>query len=100
MDMTMSLGWLGMFIGLLGFSAFWGWLFSTIQDDIYDRDKNTEKEVLENALAKEEKVLGPNHPSVATILNHLAGIYDTQGHDTLAEPLYKRARTITEKANR
>ena len=98
MDMTMSLGWLGMFIGLLGFSAFWGWLFSTIQDDIYDRDKNTEKEALENALAKEEKVLGSNHPSVATILNRLAMIYRSQGLYTQAEPLYKRALAIREKA--
>ena len=45
-----------------------------------------------------EKALGPDHPSVATTLNNLAGLYNTQGHYAKAEPLYKRALSIEEKA--
>ena len=98
MDVTMSLGWLGMFIGLLGFSAFWGWLFSSIQDDIFDRHKKGERETLENELAVDEKALGLEHPSVATTLYSLAMVYRSQRQYTQAEPLYKRALAIREKA--
>ena len=98
LDMTMSLGWLGMFIGLLGFSAFWGWLFSSIQDDIFDRHKKAEKDTLENKLAVDEQALGHDHPFVATTLDHLAMIYKSQRQYTQAEPLYKRALAIREKA--
>ena len=98
MDMTMSLGWLGMFIGLLGFSAFWGWLFSSIQDDIFDRHKKGERETLESKLAVDEKALGLEHPSVATTLYNLAMVYRSQRQYTQAEPLYNRALAIREKA--
>jgi len=98
MDMTMSLGWLGMFIGLLGFSAFWGWLMDTLQEDIFDRHKKVERETLENKLAVDEKALGKNHPSVATTLYELAIIYRSQRNYTQAEPLYKRALAIRENA--
>ena len=38
------------------------------------------------------------HPYVAASLNNLAFLYHTQGKYTAAEPLYKRALTISEKA--
>jgi esterase/lipase superfamily enzyme/tetratricopeptide (TPR) repeat protein len=40
----------------------------------------------------------PEHPSVAIRLNNLAGLYEDQGHYDEAEPLYKRAIAIDEKA--
>ena len=45
-----------------------------------------------------EENAGPNHPNVAATLNNLASLYDNQGHYAQAEPLYKRALTIDEKA--
>ena len=50
------------------------------------------------ALAINEKVLGPEHPDVATSLNILAVLYWAQGRYAEAEPLYKRALAINEKA--
>jgi tetratricopeptide (TPR) repeat protein len=49
-------------------------------------------------LAIFEKVLGPDHPDVATSLNNLAALYDTQGNYVKAESLYKRSLVIWEKA--
>ncbi len=45
-----------------------------------------------------EKALGPDHPSVGTSLNNLAGLYRAQGKYDLAEPLYQRSLSIREKA--
>src|SRR2546426_7329710 len=42
--------------------------------------------------------LGPDHPSGATSLNNLAGLYRAQGQYAQAEPLYKRSLAIWEKA--
>ena len=50
------------------------------------------------ALKVAEEIVGPDHPSVATSLNNLAGLYMTQGQYAAAEPLYKRALSIYEKA--
>src|SRR5215467_11538142 len=52
----------------------------------------------QRALAIQEKALGPNHPSVANLLNNLAFIYVNQGRYAEAEPLYKRSLAIREKA--
>ena len=49
------------------------------------------------SLAISEKVLGPDHPAVATSLNNLAELYRTQGRYPEAEPLYKRALAIKKK---
>ncbi|WP_130758765.1 tetratricopeptide repeat protein, partial [Microcystis aeruginosa] len=38
-----------------------------------------------------KRLLGDNHPHVATSLNNLAGLYDSQGRYTEAEPLYLEA---------
>ncbi|MDA2935138.1 tetratricopeptide repeat protein, partial [Acidobacteria bacterium AH-259-D05] len=50
------------------------------------------------SLAIGEKVLGPEHPNVATSLNNLAELYRAQGKYAEAEPLYQRALAIREKA--
>ena len=44
-----------------------------------------------------EKVLGPQHPDVATTLNNLAGLYRQMGDYEKALPLYQRALEISEK---
>ena len=41
-----------------------------------------------------QQLLGDNHPHVATSLNNLAGLYDSQGRYTEAEPLYLEAIKI------
>ncbi|NJO61976.1 MAG: tetratricopeptide repeat protein, partial [Richelia sp. RM2_1_2] len=51
----------------------------------------------EKALAIREKVLGKEHPDVATSLNNLAGLYESQGNYSSSEPLYLRSLAIREK---
>ena len=53
---------------------------------------------LDAALGIHEKTLGPEHPSVGTSLNNLAGLYQSQGRSAEAEPLYQRALRTHEKA--
>jgi tetratricopeptide (TPR) repeat protein len=43
-----------------------------------------------------EKVFGPDHPSVATTLNNLAGLYRAQGKYDEALPFYQRSLEIRE----
>lgn len=52
----------------------------------------------EAALRILERVLGPEHPDVATGLNNLALLHYSQANYQAAEPLYKRALLIDEKA--
>jgi len=52
----------------------------------------------ERALVIWERVLGPEHPDVATGLNNLAELYDDQGRYAEAEPLYQRALALREQA--
>lgn len=54
--------------------------------------------VSQAALKAAEENVDPDHPDVATSLNHLALLYDAQGQYAEAEPLYKRALVIREKA--
>jgi len=49
------------------------------------------------ALQTKVKVLGSDHPDVATTLNNLAVLYDNQGRYAEAEPLYKQALEIRKK---
>ncbi len=49
------------------------------------------------ALAEAER-LGPSDWRLATSLNNLAGLYDTQGKCEEAEPLFKRSLAIRENA--
>src|ERR1017187_1219989 len=60
----------------------------------YDQAVVAEKKALQLA----EQNLGPDHPTVATVLNNLARAYDEQGQYAQAEPLYKRSLAIWEKA--
>ena len=53
--------------------------------------------IQKKVLAWMEKHLGLNHPSTATSLNNLAGMYESQGRYGEAEPLYLRALAIREK---
>jgi len=49
------------------------------------------------ALAIDEKVLGPDHPEVATALGNLASLLQDKGDYAGAEPLFRRALAIDEK---
>jgi len=51
-----------------------------------------------SAALKEAESFGPNDSRLATSLNNLALVYDEQGKYAEAEPLYKRALAILEKA--
>jgi hypothetical protein len=46
------------------------------------------------SLAIWEKVLGPDHPDVATVLNNLAALYRKTGREKEAKALEDRARVI------
>ncbi len=52
----------------------------------------------QRSLAIKEKVLGPEHPAVATSLNNLALLYGNQGKYAQAESLYRRALFVFTKA--
>jgi len=45
-----------------------------------------------------QRLLGDNHPYVATSLDHLENLYDSQGRYQEAEPLYLQALAIAEQA--
>jgi tetratricopeptide (TPR) repeat protein len=45
----------------------------------------------QQALEMWKRLLGDEHPDVATSLNNLAGLYDSQGRYEQAEPLYQQA---------
>jgi tetratricopeptide (TPR) repeat protein len=61
-------------------------------------DYEQAKPLYERSLAIREKVFGKEHPSVATSLNNLALLYQTQGYSGQAKPLYERSLAIYEKA--
>ncbi|WAN69595.1 tetratricopeptide repeat protein [Moorena producens JHB] len=51
----------------------------------------------ERALGIRQQVLGEEHPSVATSLNDLAGLYSSQGRYQEAEPLYQQALQLNKR---
>ncbi|HZS06465.1 MAG TPA: CHAT domain-containing tetratricopeptide repeat protein [Blastocatellia bacterium] len=53
--------------------------------------------IAQRVLTTLERVLGPQHPHVATSLNNLALLYKSKGEYARAEPLYLRALSIREK---
>ena len=64
---------------------------------LYQEGKYLEASVIaERLLLLQETALGPDHPHVATALNNLAGLYQSQGRYADAEPLYKRSLGIVE----
>ncbi|MBE9004106.1 CHAT domain-containing protein [Fortiea sp. LEGE XX443] len=67
-------------------------------DKLYQEGKYTTAIPLaERALAIREKVLGKEHPDVATSLNNLAFLYQRQGKYQQAESLYQRSLAIRKK---
>ncbi|NMF60095.1 tetratricopeptide repeat protein [Pseudanabaena yagii GIHE-NHR1] len=44
-----------------------------------------------------QELLGERHPSVATIINNLAGLYDSQGRYEESEPLLKQALSLRQE---
>ena len=51
----------------------------------------------QEALALRKKLLGEDHPDVATTLNNLALLYESQGRYAEAEPLYQEALALIKK---
>jgi tetratricopeptide (TPR) repeat protein len=51
----------------------------------------------QQALEMRRRLLGEEHPDVATSLNNLAGLYESQGRYSEAEPLYQQALEIYER---
>ncbi len=66
--------------------------------EAYQRGDYAEAEKQWSAALKEAEGFGPQDPRLATSLNNLAIIYNEQGRYAEAEPLYKRALAIWEKA--
>ena len=68
-------------------------------EKLYQAGKYSEAiEVTKRSLAIGEKLLGPDHPDVATSLNNMGLLYQEQGRYGEAEPLYKRSLAIREAA--
>ena len=62
------------------------------------RAQHSEAEpLLQNALAMRKKLLGDEHPSVATSLNDLATLYEKKGLYSEAEPLFQEALTMRKR---
>ena len=55
------------------------------------------EQLYKRLLAINEQALGPDHNTVATVLNNLGVLYYHQGRYAEAEPLYKRSLAISEK---
>jgi tetratricopeptide (TPR) repeat protein len=51
----------------------------------------------QQALALRQKLLGDEHPDVATSFNNLAALYESQGRYSEAEPLYQQALALMQK---
>ena len=67
-------------------------------DTAYQQGNYTEAVKQTKAALSLAEAFGPDDPRLATTLNNLALLYDAQGRYTEAEPLYKRALAIREKA--
>jgi CHAT domain-containing protein/Tfp pilus assembly protein PilF len=68
-------------------------------NQLYQQEKFTEAiPVVERIIAIFEKVLGSEHPLVATYLNNLGALYVHLYKYAQAEPLYQRSLAIREKA--
>ncbi len=67
-------------------------------DKAYQQGDYAEAERQLGAALKEAEGFGPQDPRLATSLNNLAVLYEARGRYAEAEPLYKRALAIVEKA--
>lgn len=54
-------------------------------------------EAIKQSLQIREEILGSDNPEIASLLNHVAGLYRTQGNYAAAEPLDERALKIRKK---
>ncbi|MEO0309547.1 MAG: tetratricopeptide repeat protein, partial [Gloeomargarita sp. DG02_3_bins_56] len=67
--------------------------------ELYERGRYAEAIPLaQRSLAIREQALGKDHPDVATSLNNLAALYESQGNYGAALPLYQRSLAIREQA--
>ncbi|CAB1098972.1 unnamed protein product [Ectocarpus sp. CCAP 1310/34] len=57
------------------------------------------EQLYERSQAITAKVIGPEHPDVATVLKNRALLLAYEGKDAEAEPLYERSQAIQEKGN-
>jgi len=74
------------------------WLKNHTGYHLENRARYAEAEPLYvQALALSKKLLGEEHPDVATSLNNLAGLYYSQGRYAEAEPLFAQALALTKK---
>ena len=65
---------------------------------LHDQGRYSEAEPLyQEALALRQRLLGNDHPDVATSLNNLAGLYGAQGRYSEAEPLYQEALALRQR---
>ena len=64
----------------------------------YQQGNYAEAEKQLSAALREAEKFGPQDPRLATSLNNLAGLYQTQGKYAEAEPLHRRSLAIVEKA--
>jgi tetratricopeptide (TPR) repeat protein len=75
-----------------------GELLNQTGDYLYERARYEQTEPLyKRALAIRKKVLGLQHPDVATSLNNLAMLYYSQGRYEQAEPLYVKALEMNKR---
>ncbi|MEH2179982.1 tetratricopeptide repeat protein, partial [Nostoc sp.] len=64
----------------------------------FSQGKDSEAEALYiQALAMRKRLLGDEHPYVATSLNDFAQLYNSQGRYSNAKPLYIKALEIAEQ---
>jgi len=89
---------LGLVAGASAQEALWEDLDQQV-NRLYQEGKYAEAtEIAKRAVEVATKTFGPNDPKVATSLNDLALLYQSQGRYADAEPLYKRSLEIREKA--
>ncbi|MGG6241016.1 tetratricopeptide repeat protein [Nodosilinea sp. AN01ver1] len=75
-----------------------GRLFNKIAIYLSERGRYSGAEPLyQDALAMRKRLLGDEHPAVATSLNNLAMLYDNQGRYGEAEPLYQDALAMRKR---
>ena len=72
--------------------------YITAGQQAYQQADYAEAEKQFEAALKEAEAFGPDDVRLATSLNELGLVYDAQGNYGEAEPLYKRALPILEKA--
>ncbi len=105
---TTTLKWLLVGLALIGGIALWimyapnqgaKWeSYITAGQQAYQQADYAEAEKQLEAALKEAEAFGPDDVRLATSLNNLAQLYHAQARYAEAEPLYKRALAIWEKA--